>query len=80
MEVVKAVALLVGLVLPAGSELVGQAPTPFTVGRAPGPIRLDGSLDDAGWRGAPEIPLEWEWTPGDNAPPPARPVRLPDHL
>jgi hypothetical protein len=81
----RAVGLLVGLVLPTGPELGGQTPgsaggsrlprpPAFTVGRAPGPIRLDGSLDDAGWRGASEIPLEWEWTPGDNTPPPVRSV------
>jgi hypothetical protein len=44
----------------------------FAVTRAPGPIRVDGRLDDAGWQGAPEIPLDWEWTPGDNVRPPVR--------
>jgi len=81
----QAVALVVGLALPVGSDLVAQAPAStgggrlppppsFTVKRAPGAIRLDGSLDDAGWLGASEIPLDWEWTPGDNAPPPVRSV------
>ncbi len=58
--------------VPAGSRL--PPPPAFTVGPAAGPIRLDGSLDDPGWHGTTEIPLEWEWTPGDNTPPPVRSV------
>ena len=59
-------------IVPAGR---GLPPAPaVTVGPAAGPIRLDGSLDDPGWRGTAEISLDWEWTPGDNAPPPVRSV------
>ena len=36
------------------------------------PPTLDGRLDDAGWKGAADIPLAWEITPGDNAPPHVR--------
>ena len=42
----------------------------FTVKRATGTIKLDGALDDPGWQGAVELPIDWEWTPGDNTRPP----------
>ncbi len=59
-------------IVPTGSRL---PPAPaFTVRPAEGPIRLDGSLDDPGWRGTTEMPLDWEWTPGDNTTPPVRSV------
>jgi hypothetical protein len=57
---------------PAGVRL--PPPPAFMVGPATGAIRLDGSLDDPGWRGTTEIPLDWEWTPGDNTTPPVRSV------
>jgi uncharacterized protein DUF5916/cellulose/xylan binding protein with CBM9 domain len=67
-------------------ELAGQADTAarasrlppaqaFSVARATGPIRLDGALDDPGWQGTAEIPIQWEWTPGDNTRPPVASVR-----
>jgi len=59
-------------IVPTGSHL--PPPPAFTVRPAQGPIRLDGSLDDPGWRGTTEIPLDWEWTPGDNTTPPVRSV------
>lgn len=70
---------------PAAPELSGQAdsaargrrlpPAPaLAVARATGAIRLDGALDDPGWRGTPEIRIAWEWTPGDNTPPPVESV------
>jgi len=59
-------------IVPTGSRL--PPPPTFTVGPAAGAIRLDGLLDDPGWRGTAEIPLEWEWTPGDNTTPPVRSV------
>jgi hypothetical protein len=37
---------------------------------APGPIRVDGSLDDAGWDDAAVIRLDYEAFPGDNVRPP----------
>src|SRR5439155_12181494 len=43
-------------------------------GPAAAPIRLDASLDAPGSRGTAEISLDWEWTPGDNTPPPVRSV------
>ena len=49
-------------------------PRAFTVARATGPIKLDGALDDPGWQGTPEIPIDWEWTPGDNVRPPVESV------
>jgi hypothetical protein len=60
--------------LPAqGTRSKPIPPTPkFTVHRAPGPIHVDGRLDDPGWVGAEEIPLAWEISPGDNSPAPVR--------
>jgi hypothetical protein len=42
----------------------------FDVRPAPGAIRIDGRLDDAGWAGALEIDLPYEYFPGDNVPAP----------
>jgi Domain of unknown function (DUF5916)/Carbohydrate family 9 binding domain-like len=55
--------------LPSLSAQVPPAPR-FTVQRAPGAIDIDGRLGDPGWTGATQIPLEWEWFPGDNVPAP----------
>jgi hypothetical protein len=44
----------------------------FDVHRAEGPIEIDGSLDDAGWKGAAVIDLPYEWYPGDNTTPPVQ--------
>lgn len=50
-------------------------PSPsFTVHRSNTPVRVDGVLDDEAWQGAAEIPLRWEWTPGDMTEPPVRTV------
>src|SRR5687768_8305277 len=79
---------LVAFALPAllglaGSSVLGQAPPSdrplppaqsFAVAPAAGPIRVDGALDDTAWARADSIPLDWEWTPGDNAAPPVRSV------
>jgi hypothetical protein len=55
-----------------GGLAVATDPRPpaarYTVTRAAGPIRIDGQLDDAGWQGAPEIPIDNEVSPGDNVP------------
>jgi hypothetical protein len=42
----------------------------FDVRPAAGEIRVDGALDDAGWAGAATWDLPYEWSPGDNVPPP----------
>jgi len=42
----------------------------FNVLKASAPITIDGVLDEAAWSAAPVIPLPFEWTPGDNVPPP----------
>ena len=42
----------------------------FSVVKAPGPIKIDGVLDEAAWSEAPKIPLPFEWQPGDNISPP----------
>ncbi len=55
------------------SRVVPPAPT-FTVQRSATSVRVDGVLDDEAWRSAVEIPLRWEWTPGDMTEPPVRTV------
>jgi hypothetical protein len=42
----------------------------FNVLKASAPITIDGVLDEEAWAAAPVIPLPFEWTPGDNVPPP----------
>src|SRR4051794_15561822 len=45
-----------------------QAST-FEIHEATGPIKVDGSLDEAAWNTPATIPLAYEWHPGDNVPP-----------
>ncbi len=42
----------------------------FDVPPAGSKINVDGVLDEPAWRNAAVIPLPYEWTPGDNIPPP----------
>ena len=42
----------------------------FGVERTREPVVVDGRLDDAGWRSAARIPIEYETRPGDNTPAP----------
>jgi hypothetical protein len=46
----------------------------YRVAPAGGTIKVDGRLDDAGWQGAQDIPIDFEYTPGDNTPAPVRSV------
>ena len=69
---------LTAMVLPAclhaqaqGGRQLPPAPS-YTVSAAQAPIKVDGRLDDAGWRGSADIPVAWEYTPGDNITPPVR--------
>ncbi|HSR16153.1 MAG TPA: carbohydrate binding family 9 domain-containing protein, partial [Gemmatimonadales bacterium] len=75
-------ALLTALILPA-SQLVAQggnvpgtlpAPASYRVAAATGPIKVDGRLDDGGWQGTAEIPIDFEYTPGNNVAPPVRSI------
>ena len=58
---------LLGLLLPAA--MGGQTRGAVAIRRAAGPIRIDGNLDDPGWRGAGQISEFFEVSPGDNPPP-----------
>jgi hypothetical protein len=42
----------------------------YTVTPATSPIKVDGVLDEQAWAEAVVIKLPYEWTPGDNIPPP----------
>ncbi len=48
------------------------APAPFSVPRATSPVRVDAVLDEAAWREALVLTLDFEISPGDNLPPPVR--------
>lgn len=71
-------ALAAWALMPAGSVAaqpvapVSSAPGPltFVVSRATGPIEVDGVLDEDAWRTAAVVPIAFEWSPGDNVPPP----------
>ncbi len=40
------------------------------VRRASSAVTVDGALDEAAWSDAAEIPVAYEWFPGDNVQPP----------
>ncbi len=42
----------------------------FHVPRASSAVHVDGVLDEPAWRQAVMVPLAYEWTPGENVPPP----------
>ena len=44
----------------------------FEVRRATSPIRVDGVLDEQAWADALVFDLPYEWSPGDNTPPPVK--------
>ena len=52
----------------------GAAAAPLLVPRVSAPIRLDGGLDDVGWRAAARIETFYEFSPGDNVRPKVRTV------
>ncbi len=47
---------------------VPPSPTQYTVKPTMSPIRVDGVLDEPAWREVAEIPLRYEYFPGDNTP------------
>jgi hypothetical protein len=51
------------------APLVAQ---PYSVLPATSTVKVDGVLDDDAWAHAQVIPIAYEWTPGDNVPPPVR--------
>ena len=78
MPVPRALVLVTCLAAPVGAAQIEPAAAPaaplaarrFDVRPAAGEIRVDGVLDDAGWAGAATWDLPYEWSPGDNVPPP----------
>ncbi len=76
MKVGREAAIALGAVLLCASGraprlLAGENPR-LTTRPARGPITVDGSLDDPGWKGAAEIRDFYEISPGDNTPPKVR--------
>jgi len=57
----------------AQSSLSGAT---LRISRAVGAIRVDGDLDDEGWRGATRVTTWYEINPGDNTEPPVKNVGL----
>ncbi|MBN1940019.1 MAG: carbohydrate binding family 9 domain-containing protein, partial [Candidatus Aminicenantes bacterium] len=45
---------------------------PLVLTRAAAPIRIDGLLDDPAWEKAARLDIAYEWTPGENVPPPVK--------
>lgn len=68
--------LLASLALAAGeptapkSAAVAAPPIPLV--KASVPIKIDGVLDDAAWEQAARLDIAYEWTPGENVPPPVK--------
>jgi hypothetical protein len=56
----------------AGSRPALPARVTFAVKRATSPIRVDGVLDEQAWADAVNVPVAFEWSPGDNIPAPVR--------
>ena len=79
---VSSLALLAPAVRPVAAQQATPAPSAavapaglrdraaFGVERTREPVVVDGRLDDAGWRSAARIPIEYETRPGDNTPAP----------
>jgi hypothetical protein len=55
---------------PAAEAAPADARQTFHVTRAASPIEVDGALDEAAWQSAVSVPVQYEWTPGDNVTPP----------
>ncbi|MCX6566004.1 MAG: DUF5916 domain-containing protein [Candidatus Aminicenantes bacterium] len=45
---------------------------PLALTKASSSIKIDGVLDDAAWEQAARIDVAYEWTPGENTPPPVK--------
>src|SRR5262245_8504644 len=55
-----------------GSPAYAAAPTPgpaLSIKKAPGPIKVDGALDDPGWQGVDSVTVWFETRVGDNVEP-----------
>ncbi|HEV8631316.1 MAG TPA: DUF5916 domain-containing protein [Thermoanaerobaculia bacterium] len=70
-------AFVAGFAFTAFTAAVAQQPPAaaadgktFTVPSASSPVKVDGVLDEPAWEGAVSVPIAYEWTPGDNTPPP----------
>jgi len=55
---------------PPKPAAVAAPPVPLT--KASSPIKIDGVLDDAAWKTAARLDIAYEWTPGENVPPPVK--------
>ncbi len=62
------VSAAVAALVPQGAP--GEVMKTGRVERATSPITIDGVLDEPAWAEALEIPLLYEWSPGDNVAPP----------
>lgn len=57
---------------PAPEAPTRLSPRRFEIRRATSAIQVDGVLDEAAWSDALTYDLPFEWSPGDNVPPPVR--------
>jgi hypothetical protein len=63
--------LALAAAVPAAAIVPADNGPAIEIGRAGGPIEIDGELGDPGWQGARPIDTWWETNPGDSIPPPA---------
>lgn len=64
--------LLLALLLSFAMQAQEEETRRYRVERAEGPIRVDGTLDDAAWSGTPTFELSYETRPAENGPAPVR--------
>ena len=57
---------------PGEAKRTFPPPMTFKVNRSASAIKIDGVLDEEAWRGAVDVPVSWEWSPGDNVPAPVK--------
>jgi hypothetical protein len=64
-------AIAAGQQQPRGPQPL-PAPATYQVSRAASSIKVDGVLDENAWQHAVDVPVAWEWSPGENVPAPVR--------
>ena len=57
---------------PAAPKSAAVAAPPIPLVKAAIPIKIDGVLDDPAWEQAARLDIAYEWTPGENVPPPVK--------
>jgi len=53
-------------------QMQANRSNPLVITKASAPIKIDGVLDDPAWEKAGRLDIAYEWTPGENVPPPVK--------